>query len=54
MKALFINGGPRKNWTTVQVMGQTMKGAADAWGGRPVDSSSLPVNLLSYILPSIN
>ena len=30
MKALFINGGPRKNWTTVKMMEQTMKGAADA------------------------
>ena len=30
MKALFINGGPRKNWTTVKMMEQTMKGAANA------------------------
>ena len=30
MKALFINGGPRKNWTTVKMMEQTMKGATDS------------------------
>ena len=30
MKALFINGGPRKNWTTVKILDQAMKGAADA------------------------
>ena len=30
MKALFINGGPRKNWTTVKMMEQVMKGAADS------------------------
>ena len=30
MKALFINGGPRKNWTTVKMMEQAMKGAVDA------------------------
>lgn len=30
MKALFINGGPRKNWTTVKMLDQAMKGAADA------------------------
>lgn len=29
MKALFINGGPRKNWTTVKMMEQTMKGASE-------------------------
>ena len=30
MKALFINGGPRKNWTTIKMMKQTMKGVEDA------------------------
>lgn len=30
MKALFINRGPRKNWSTVQMLKQTMKGTADA------------------------
>ena len=30
MKAIFINGGPRKNWTTMKMMEQTMKGASDA------------------------
>lgn len=30
MKALFINGGPRKNWTTVKMLDSAMKGAADA------------------------
>lgn len=30
MKALFINGGPRKNWTTVKMLEQTMKGAEEA------------------------
>lgn len=30
MKALFINGGPRKNWTTMKMLEQAMKGAADA------------------------
>ena len=30
MKAIFINGGPRKNWTTIKLMEQTIKGAADA------------------------
>ena len=30
MKALLINGGPRKNWSTAQMLEQAMKGAADA------------------------
>ena len=30
MKALFINGGPRKNWTTVKMLEQAMKGAEEA------------------------
>lgn len=30
MKALFINGGPRKNWTTAKMLDSAMKGAADA------------------------
>ena len=30
MKALFINGGPRKNWTTVKMLDSAMKGAVDA------------------------
>ena len=30
MKALFINGGPRKNWTTVKMMENAMRGATDA------------------------
>lgn len=30
MKALFINGGPRKNWTTVRMLESAMKGAAEA------------------------
>ncbi len=30
MKALFINGGPRKNWSTFQMLESAMKGAADA------------------------
>lgn len=30
MKALFINGGPRKNWSTFKMLEQAMKGAADA------------------------
>lgn len=30
MKALFINGGPRKNWTTVKMLDSAIKGAADA------------------------
>ena len=27
MKALFINGGPRKNWTTMKMLEQAIKGA---------------------------
>ena len=30
MKALFINGGPRKNWSTFKMLDSAMKGAADA------------------------
>ena len=30
MKALFINGGPRKNWTTAKMLENAMKGAVDA------------------------
>ncbi|MBQ7569223.1 flavodoxin family protein [bacterium] len=30
MLALFINGGPRKNWTTVKMLESAMKGARDA------------------------
>lgn len=30
MKALFFNGGPRKNWTTMKMMESAMKGASDA------------------------
>ena len=30
MKALFINGSPRKNWTTFKMLDSAMKGAADA------------------------
>lgn len=30
MKAVFINGGPRKNWTTVKMMEEAMRGAVDA------------------------
>lgn len=30
MKALFINGSPRKTWTTAQMLEKAMKGAADA------------------------
>ena len=30
MKALFFNGSPRKNWTTVKMLDSAMKGAADA------------------------
>lgn len=29
MKALFINGSPRKNWTTVKMLEKVMQGAAD-------------------------
>lgn len=30
MKALFVNGSPRKNWTTAMMLGSAMKGAAEA------------------------
>ena len=30
MKAIFINGSPRKNWTTVKMLDSAMKGAAEA------------------------
>lgn len=30
MKALFFNGSPRKNWTTVKMLDSAMKGAAEA------------------------
>ena len=30
MKALFINGSPRKNWNTYKMLEQSMKGASDA------------------------
>ena len=30
IKALIINGGPRKNWTTAKMLESAMKGAADA------------------------
>ena len=30
MKALFVNGSPRKNWTTAQMLERAMQGAADA------------------------
>ena len=30
MKALFFNGSPRKNWTTVKMLDEAMKGAAEA------------------------
>lgn len=30
MKAIFINGSPRKNWNTAQMLDSDMKGAADA------------------------
>ena len=30
MKALFVNGGPRKQWSTAQMLEQAMQGAADA------------------------
>ena len=30
MKALFINGSPRKNWSTFKMLEQAMKGADDA------------------------
>lgn len=30
MKAIFVNGGPRKQWSTYKMLEQAMKGAADA------------------------
>ena len=30
MKALFVNGGPRKGWNTHKMLQSAMKGAADA------------------------
>lgn len=30
MKALFVNGSPRRNWTTAQMLEKTMQGAMDA------------------------
>lgn len=30
MKALFVNGGPRKNWTTVKMLDSAIQGAAEA------------------------
>ena len=30
MKALFFNGGPRKNWSTVKMLDSAVKGAAEA------------------------
>ena len=30
MKALFVNGSPRKNWSTAQMLERAMQGAADA------------------------
>lgn len=39
MKALFVNGSPRKNWSTAQMLEQAMQGAADA--GAKVEMVSL-------------
>ena len=30
MKAMIINGSPRKNWTTVKILESTMKGIEEA------------------------
>ena len=30
MKALFVNGSPRKNWNTHQMLESAMEGAAEA------------------------
>ena len=30
MKAIFINGSPRKNWNTAQMLDSAMKGVTDA------------------------
>lgn len=32
MKALFINGSPRKNWTTVKMLERAMDGASECEG----------------------
>ena len=42
MKAIFINGSPRKNWNTAQMLDNAMQGAADA--GFEVER----VNLFDY------
>lgn len=42
MKAIFINGSPRKNWNTAQMLDSDMKGAADA--GLEVER----INLFDY------
>ena len=42
MKAIFINGSPRKNWNTAQMLDSAMKGAADA--GLEVER----INLFDY------
>lgn len=39
MKALFVNGSPRKNWTTAQMLEKAMAGARDA--GAEVELVSL-------------
>ncbi len=39
MKALFVNGSPRKNWSSAQMLEQAMQGAADA--GAEVEMVSL-------------
>lgn len=39
MKALFINGSPRKNWTTVKMLERAMDGASECEGcGFPNDA----------------
>ena len=30
LKAMFINGGPRKNWNTAKMLESAMKGAEEA------------------------
>ena len=30
IKAVFVNGGPRKKWNTVQMLEDAMKGAQEA------------------------
>lgn len=39
MKALFVNGSPRKNWSTAQMLEKAMQGATDA--GAEVEMVSL-------------